>query len=155
MIWRELMYLQGRALICAIVLMQLRGALPSSGKCFLFAILKCRYAAISFELAYMHCHVRACQASCWSFGTWGILKWKGMCCSMHAYKMCRGSFCLENYSGIIPDLWSSLWRWDMVMIMTQFPFAVSSCSELGFFIFGINYFAAPRTAVVMDVSVNN
>lgn len=43
----------------------------------------------------------------------------------------------------------------MVIIMTQFLFAMSSFSELGFFIFGINYFAEPQTVVVMDVSVNN
>lgn len=43
----------------------------------------------------------------------------------------------------------------MVIIMTQVPFAMSSFSELGFFIFGINYFAEPRTVVVVDVSVSN
>lgn len=43
----------------------------------------------------------------------------------------------------------------MVIIMTQVPFATSSFSELGFFIFGINYFAEPRMVVVVDVSVSN
>lgn len=41
----------------------------------------------------------------------------------------------------------------VVIIMTQVPFATSSFSELGFFIFRINYFAEP--VVVVDVSVSN